>query len=226
MESRTLNPRFHAAPPPSPSLSSVRISSVFGFSHRIEDHQIRRYLRRVISFKPRGVARYISWEVNELNALRVGRRQLPWASHIRVGANASEEVLDALAREDLVGDLGEDGVDGEEGDAGAGDDGDDDAGGAQHLAERWPLDLPHLVRHPSPQIRRRRLLLPSLHHLLELLSHRCRGGGSCGVPLLYFLLLLLLSSLVGLRLLQGLGSAAVLLGGEAGRAAGARETEG
>ncbi|CAL9181844.1 unnamed protein product [Musa hybrid cultivar] len=89
MESRTLNPRFHAAPPPSPSLWSVRISSVFGFSHRIEDHQIRRYLRRVISFKPRGVARYISWEVNELNALRVGRRQLPWASHIRVGANAS-----------------------------------------------------------------------------------------------------------------------------------------
>lgn len=138
----------------------------------------------------------------------------------------SEEVLDALAREDLVGDLGEDCVDGEEGDAGAGDDGDDDAGGAQHLAERWPLDLPHLVRHPSPQIRRRRLLLPRLHHLLELLSHRCRGGGSCGVPLLYFLLLLLLSSLVGLRLLQGLGSAAVLLGGEAARAAGARETEG
>ncbi|URD94086.1 hypothetical protein MUK42_00132 [Musa troglodytarum] len=95
MESRTLKPHFHAAPPPPPSLWSVRISSVFGFSHRIEDHQIGWYLRRVISFKLRGVARYISWEVNELNVLRVGRRQLPWASHIRVeGANASVRYLE------------------------------------------------------------------------------------------------------------------------------------
>ncbi|PKI26469.1 hypothetical protein CRG98_048842, partial [Punica granatum] len=62
-----------------------------------------------------------------------------------------EEILNALPGEDLIGQLGEDGVDGQQGHARPSNDPQDHSRRPQHLPERRPLDLPHLLPDPAQQ---------------------------------------------------------------------------
>jgi hypothetical protein len=99
-----------------------------------------------------------------------------------IGAAASpgEEVLEAAAGEDAVGELGEERVDGEQRGGGTSDDAEHHASGAHHLPGRRPLDLGHLLHHagPPPALAPARgclRLLPRPQDLLQLRRHRLRA---------------------------------------------------
>lgn len=87
-----------------------------------------------------------------------------------------EEILEAPAGEDAVGELCEERVHGEQRGGGPRDDAEDNAGRAHHLPWRRPLDLRHLLRHPGQPAAATSggglLLLPRPQDLLQLRRHR------------------------------------------------------
>lgn len=65
---------------------------------------------------------------------------------------SSKEVLNALARENPVGELRQDRIYSEQDDAGAGNDRQDDPRRPKNTPKNGPLNLPHLLPHPTPKI--------------------------------------------------------------------------